>query len=95
MFRYYIAIFREYLFFYKILFARCKYTHFRTGQYEIVPGQPIYLQNTRYARGHGTTSSGDGRYSSEKWAQKKKTLHQKGKRSEENVFGSWSIPSPF
>jgi hypothetical protein len=33
---------------------------------KIVPGQPIYLQNTRCARGNGATSSGDGRYSSEK-----------------------------
>jgi hypothetical protein len=52
----------------KNLFARCKYTHFSTGQYKIVPVQPIYLQNTRCARGHGATPSGDGRYSSEKMA---------------------------
>jgi hypothetical protein len=35
---------------------------------------------------HGATSSGDGRYSSEKMAKKKKTLQQKGMKSKENVF---------
>jgi hypothetical protein len=30
--------------------------------------------------GHGATSSGDGKYSSEKMVQKKKTLQQKGMR---------------
>jgi hypothetical protein len=38
--------------------------------------------------GHGATSSGDGRYSSEKET-KEKTLQQKGMRSEENVFRSF------
>jgi hypothetical protein len=56
---------------------------------KIVPGQPIYLQNTRCARGHGATTSGDGRYSSEKMGTKEKTLQQKGMRSEETVFGSF------
>jgi hypothetical protein len=78
-----------FFFFCENLFARCKYTHFSTGHYKIVPGQPIYLQNTHCARGHGATSSGDGKHSSEKMAQKKKTLQQKGMRSEENVFRSF------
>jgi hypothetical protein len=76
-----------FFFFCKNLFERCKYTHLSTGQYKIVPGQPIHLQNTRCARGHGATWSGYGRYSSEKMAQK--TLQQKGIGSEENVFRSF------
>jgi hypothetical protein len=36
--------------------------------------------------GHGTTSSGYGRYSSEKNGTKEKTLQQKGTKSEENMF---------
>jgi hypothetical protein len=35
--------------------------------------------------GHGTTSSGYGRYSSEKNGTKEKTLQQKGTKSEENM----------
>jgi hypothetical protein len=35
--------------------------------------------------GHGTITSGYGRYSSEKMAQEK-TLQQKGTKSEENMF---------
>jgi hypothetical protein len=66
------------IFFNKNLFARCKYMHFSTGQYKIVPGQPIYLQNTRCARGHGATTSGDGRYSSEKMGTKEKNTAAEG-----------------
>jgi hypothetical protein len=39
---------------------------------KIVPVQPIYMPNTRCARGHVATSSGDSRCSSEKISQKKK-----------------------
>jgi hypothetical protein len=81
----------KHIFFYKNVFARCKYIHFSTGQYKIVPVQPIYLQNTRCARGHGATSLGGGRYSSEKIGTKEKTLQQKGMRSEENVNGILQI----
>jgi hypothetical protein len=57
----------NYFFFFLNLFSRCKYTHTSVPENtKIVPGQPIYLQNTRCARGHGATWSGDGRYSSEK-----------------------------
>jgi hypothetical protein len=51
---------------------------------KIVPGQPISCRTLAVRGGHGTTSSGYGRYSSEKMAQKK-TLQQKGTKSEENV----------
>jgi hypothetical protein len=58
-------------FFCKNVFAICKYTHLSTGQYKIVPGQPIRLQNTvRVVTG---LPSGDGRYSSEIMAQRKIT----------------------
>jgi hypothetical protein len=39
---------------------------------KIVPGQPISCRTLAVRGGHGTTSSGYGRYSSEKMAQKKK-----------------------
>jgi hypothetical protein len=39
---------------------------------KIVHGQPILLHNTRCARGHGATSPGDGRYSSEKMGTKER-----------------------
>jgi hypothetical protein len=39
---------------------------------KIVPGQPISCRTHAVRGGHGATSSGDGRYSSEKMAQKKK-----------------------
>jgi hypothetical protein len=43
---------------------------------KIVPGQPIFCRTLAVRGGHSATSSGDGRYSSEKIAQKKKTLQQ-------------------
>jgi hypothetical protein len=46
---------------------------------KIVPGQPISFRTLAVQGGHGTTSSRYGRYSSEKMAQKEKTLQQKGK----------------
>jgi hypothetical protein len=46
---------------------------------------PILLHNTRCARGHGATASGDGRYSSGNMGLKGKTLQQEGQRSEEDV----------
>jgi hypothetical protein len=39
---------------------------------KIVPGQPFSCRTLAVRGGHGTTSSGYGRYSSEKLAQKKK-----------------------
>jgi hypothetical protein len=57
------------------LFAICKYTHCGTGQYKNCSWATNFLQNTRC--GHGTTSSGYGRCSSEK-RHKRKTLQQKG-----------------
>jgi hypothetical protein len=39
---------------------------------KLVPGQPISCRTLAVRGGHGATSSGDGRYSSEKLAQKKK-----------------------
>jgi hypothetical protein len=38
-----------------------------------VPGQPISCRTLAVRGGHGTTWSGDGRYSSEKMAQRKNT----------------------
>jgi hypothetical protein len=71
-------------FFYKNLFARDLNTYTSVpGSTKIVAVQPIHMQNTRCARGHVATSSGDGRWCSEK------TLQQKGRRSEENVFGTF------
>jgi hypothetical protein len=40
---------------------------------KIVPGQPISCRTLAVRGGYGTTSSGYGRYSSEKMAQKKNT----------------------
>jgi hypothetical protein len=79
-----------FLFIYKNLFARYLNTYPSVPEStNIVPVQPIYLQNTRCARGHAATSSGDSRYSSEKIVTREKTLQQKGRRSEENVFGTF------
>jgi hypothetical protein len=44
---------------------------------EIVPGQPISCRTLAVRGGHGTTSSGYGRYSSGKNGTKEKTLQQK------------------
>jgi hypothetical protein len=44
---------------------------------KIVPGQPISCRTLAGRGGHGTTSSGYGRYSSEKMAQKKKHCSRK------------------
>jgi hypothetical protein len=77
-------------FFNKNVFARDLNTYTSVPEStKIVPVQPIYMQNTRCARGHVATSSGDGRRSSEKIVTKEKTLQQKGRRSEENVFGTF------
>jgi hypothetical protein len=76
--------------FYKNLFATDLNTYTSVQEStKIVPVQPIYMQNTRCAGGHVATSSGDGRCSSEKIVTKEKTLQQKGRRSEENVFGTF------
>jgi hypothetical protein len=56
---------------------------------KIVPGQPISCRTLAVRGGHGATSSGDGTYSSEKMAQKKKTLQHKGTKSKENVKESY------
>jgi hypothetical protein len=40
---------------------------------KIVPGQPISCRTLAVRGGHGATSSGDGRYSSEKWHKRKNT----------------------
>jgi hypothetical protein len=40
---------------------------------KIVPGQPISCRTLAVRGGHSTTSSGHGRYSSEKMAQRKNT----------------------
>jgi hypothetical protein len=75
---------------YKNVFARDLNTYTSVpASTKIVPVQPIYMQNNRCARGHVATSSGDGRCSSEKTVTKEKTLQQKGRRSEENVFGTF------
>jgi hypothetical protein len=64
-------------FFYKNLFARDLNTYTSVPEStKIVPVQPIYMQNTRCARGHVAPSSGDGRCSSEKIVTKEKTLQQ-------------------
>jgi hypothetical protein len=65
-------LFDGHFFLCKNLFAGCKYTHFSTEEYKNCSWSTNFLQNTRCARGHGATSSGDRRYSSEKMAQKKK-----------------------
>jgi hypothetical protein len=54
-------------FLYKNLFARDLNTYTSVPEStKIVPVQPIYMQNTRCARGHVATSSGDCRWCSEK-----------------------------
>jgi hypothetical protein len=45
---------------------------------KIVPGQPISCRTLAVRGEHGTTSSGHGRYSSEKMAQKKKNTAAEG-----------------
>jgi hypothetical protein len=61
------------IFLYKSLFARDLNTYTSVPEStKIVPDQPIYMQNTRCARGHVATSSGDGRCSSEKIVTKEK-----------------------
>jgi hypothetical protein len=62
---------QQIIFFCKNLFARCKYTSVPDNT-KIVPGQPISCRTLAVREGHGATSSCDGRYSSEKMAQKKK-----------------------
>jgi hypothetical protein len=56
---------------------------------KIVPGQPISCRTLAVRGGHGATWSGDGRYSSEKMAQKKNTAgeplkHQNAVSTTEN-----------
>jgi hypothetical protein len=55
------------LFFNKNLFARDLNTYTSVPEStKIVAVQPVHMQNTRCARGHVATSSGDGRWCSEK-----------------------------
>jgi hypothetical protein len=81
----------EFFFFFlnKNLFARCKNTHISTRPYKIFTGQPISCR-TLAVRGvtvlPGQVTAGTA---VKKWHKGKKTLQQKGMRSEENVFGTF------
>jgi hypothetical protein len=73
------TIFFHVFFFNKNLFARDLNTYTSVPEStKIVPAQPIYMQNTRCARGHVATSLGDGRCSSEKIVTKEKNTAAEG-----------------
>jgi hypothetical protein len=73
-----VSFFYYFLFFNKIYLQYVNTLTAVLDNTKIVPGQPISCRTLAVRGGHGTTSSGYGRYMSEKkkWHKRKKTLQQ-------------------